>query len=236
MRSGSQRVRSGNRVLPKSIEKRERILNSAAKALAEKGYSEAKLSEIAKDAGTHAGSIYYYFRSRDDLMKEVLEIAANRMFEVADSLKDEDPSPSPLDHVRVFIRKMIAQRVSMRDDYYMRAILLNYAQVPQDIRKKLRTKPRHTRRILTNLMDEAQSAGEIPDHVDTSAATQFIFGAISWMGLWYEPSGPTSPEKITDTFLDLMLHGLVARRPQEQDSSFPDPAEASDKRCPGPDR
>ena len=60
-----------------------------------------------------------------------------------------------------------------------------------------------------------EAAGEIPEHVDTSAAAQFIFGATSWMTMWYEPSGPTSPGKITETFLDLMLHGLIAaRRPQ----------------------
>ncbi|MCB2060463.1 MAG: TetR/AcrR family transcriptional regulator [Novosphingobium sp.] len=215
MPSESLRNRSGTRVHSKSIEKRQRILDAAAKALAKKGYSEAKLSDIAREAGTHAGSLYYYFPSREDLMKEVMNIAAGRMFAEADALIDDDSSLSPIDHVRSFIRKMIEQRISMKNDYYLRAFLLNYGQVPDHIRRKLRTKPRHTRRILTGLMNEAQAAGEIPEHVDTSAAAQFIFGATSWMTMWYEPSGPTSPGKITETFLDLMLHGLIAaRRPQ----------------------
>jgi len=209
MPSKSPRNRTGTRVHSKSIEKRQRILDAAAKALAVKGYSEAKLSDIARDAGTHAGSLYYYFPSREELMKEVMNIAARRMFAEASALTDEDCSLPPIDHLRSFIRKMIEQRISMKNDYYLRAFLLNYGQVSNDVRKKLRATPRHTRRILTGLMDEAQAEGQIPEDVDTSAAAQFIFGAISWMTMWYEPTGPTPPGKITEMFLNLMLYGLI---------------------------
>ena len=233
MSDETPRNRAAARIYSKSIEKRQRILDAAAKALAMQGYSEAKLSDIAREAGTHAGSLYYYFPSRDSLMKEVMNIAASRMFVESDALSDDDTSLSPIDHVRSFIRKMIEQRISMKSDYYLRAFLLNYGQVPDHIRKKLRAKPRRTRRILTGLMDKAQAAGEIPEHVDTSAATQFIFGATSWLTMWYEPSGPTSPAKLTESFLDLMLHGLIAARMPQSDvvRELPAPAKQRKRRA-----
>ena len=53
----SKPPRSNRRVHSKSIERRQRILDAAARALAEHGYSAAKLADIAQEAGTHAGSM-----------------------------------------------------------------------------------------------------------------------------------------------------------------------------------
>jgi TetR/AcrR family transcriptional regulator, cholesterol catabolism regulator len=52
--------------------KRERIMDSAAAVLARSGYAGTTLGEIASLAGTHAGSLYYYFDSREALVEAVL--------------------------------------------------------------------------------------------------------------------------------------------------------------------
>ena len=52
--------------------KRKQILDAAAKVLARRGYVGTQLSEIAEEAGTQSGSLYYHFESREDLIEEVL--------------------------------------------------------------------------------------------------------------------------------------------------------------------
>lgn len=195
------------RVHSKSIERRQRILDAAARALAEHGYSAAKLADIAQEAGTHAGSLYYYFPSREDLVKEVLLTSLDRMSEYSDSL-EADAHLSPLDRVLAFIRLVIEQTVQP-DDYYLRAYMRNGNQVPEDIRKVLQARRQRMRRTFTRLLSEAQEAGQIPTSVDTNVAALFIIGATSWVGMWYQPSGPYSVGAITDAFADLVLHGVV---------------------------
>lgn len=205
----------------KSIEKRQQILDAAARALAEHGYAKTKLSDIAREAGTHAGSLYYYFPSREDLMKEVMLTAVEHMSELPVTLSDDHGGPSPLDRIQAFVRAAIDQLVSMKSDFYLRAYLRNYDQVPDSIRTALKTRRRNLRRALTRLIDEAQATGQIPPHVDRVVATQFIAGATNWIALWYEPSGSTSARQITETFLDLMLHGLLgAQGPHSSSSSI----------------
>ena len=198
---------SSRRVHSKSIERRQRILDAAARALAEHGYSAAKLADIAQEAGTHAGSLYYYFPSREDLMKEVLLTSLDRMSEYSDSL-EADAHLSPLDRVLAFVRLVIDQTVQP-DDHYLRAYMRNGSQVPEDIRKVLQTRRQRMRRTLTRLLSEAQAANQIPAHVDTNVAALFIIGATSWVGMWYQPTGPYSVAKITESFIDLVLHGVV---------------------------
>jgi TetR/AcrR family transcriptional regulator, cholesterol catabolism regulator len=197
----------GRRVHSKSIERRQRILDAAARALAEHGYSAAKLADIAHEAGTHAGALYYYFPSREDLVKEVLLTSLDRISEYSDSL-EADAHLSPIDRLLAFVRLVIEQTVQP-DDYYFRAYMRNGNQVPEDIRKVLQTRRQRMRRTLTRLLGEAQAAGQIPASVDTNIAALFIIGATSWVGMWYQPTGPYSVTRITESFADLVLNGVV---------------------------
>ena len=54
-------------------EKRERILESALSVFARKGFYNAKVSEIAQAAGVADGTIYLYFKSKDNLLISLFE-------------------------------------------------------------------------------------------------------------------------------------------------------------------
>jgi AcrR family transcriptional regulator len=198
-------ARAPRRVHSKSIERRQRILDAAARALAEVGYSEAKLSDIAQEAGTHAGSLYYYFPSREDLVKEVLVTSLDRISEFSDSL--DTAQLSALDRVLAFMRLLVEQTLSP-DDHYFRAYLRNGNQVPEAIHSVLQTRRHRMRHTLARLIEEAQAAGQISTRTNATIAAQFLIGATNWVNIWYEPSGPHGIDKIVADFVELTLNGL----------------------------
>jgi len=53
--------------------RKEQIINTAITTIADKGYINAPLSEIAKEAGISKGVISYYFKSKDELVKKVMD-------------------------------------------------------------------------------------------------------------------------------------------------------------------
>ena len=60
------RVRKGD-------DKRERIVNAAITAFAQNGYHQATMAAVAREAGVAAGTIYLYFKSKDDLLISIFE-------------------------------------------------------------------------------------------------------------------------------------------------------------------
>ena len=54
-------------------DKRERILLAAERIFARHGFFAARVSEIAKEAGVADGTIYLYFKSKDDLLVSLFE-------------------------------------------------------------------------------------------------------------------------------------------------------------------
>lgn len=57
----------------KASDKRTRILSGALKAFAKKGFYNTRISEIAVEAGVADGTIYLYFKNKDDLLISLFE-------------------------------------------------------------------------------------------------------------------------------------------------------------------
>jgi AcrR family transcriptional regulator len=202
--------RGRRRVHSKSIERRQRILDAAARALAEHGYSEAKLSDIAQEAGTHAGNLYYYFPSREDLVREVLTTSLDRISEFSDSM--ESAHLSPLERILAFMRLLVEQTLAP-DDHYFRAYLRAGNQVPEAMHEVLQTRRHRMRHTLARLIEEAQAAGQISARADANVAAQFLIGATNWVNIWFEPTGPHSIDKVVADFVELSLNGLRGDQP-----------------------
>jgi TetR/AcrR family fatty acid metabolism transcriptional regulator len=57
----------------RSVDKRKRILEAATKVFARKGYFAARIADVAKRAGVADGTIYLYFRSKDDILVSLFD-------------------------------------------------------------------------------------------------------------------------------------------------------------------
>ena len=80
-----------------------KILESACEVFAEKGYKEASISDICKQAGTNRASINYYFRSKENLFVEVYKYAWGVMGENRNDKEDENHIVSPEERLRNYI-------------------------------------------------------------------------------------------------------------------------------------
>src|SRR5690349_4069857 len=65
--------RKADEVPSRGEAKRERILDAAVKVFAAEGFYNAKVSQIAQAAGVADGTIYLYFKSKDDLLIQLFE-------------------------------------------------------------------------------------------------------------------------------------------------------------------
>src|ERR1700755_3277243 len=82
-------------------DKRERILDASERIFARHGFFAARVSEIAKEAGVADGTIYLYFKSKDDLLISLFE---HRMRQVNAVLTQAIADRPPGEQLRVFIQ------------------------------------------------------------------------------------------------------------------------------------
>ncbi|HEY9595399.1 MAG TPA: TetR/AcrR family transcriptional regulator, partial [Spirochaetia bacterium] len=72
------------------IEKQQRLLSVAKKAFADGGYAETSINDIAVTAGISIGSLYKYFRSKEDLFLTIIEEGRGVLEEVLGGIVDSD--------------------------------------------------------------------------------------------------------------------------------------------------
>ncbi len=68
-------TRSGSSAKAVVLDKREAILRAAIKVFANRGYFSSKVADIAGEAGIADGTVYLYFRSKDDILHSIFDRA-----------------------------------------------------------------------------------------------------------------------------------------------------------------
>ncbi|WP_349407684.1 TetR/AcrR family transcriptional regulator [Pseudalkalibacillus sp. SCS-8] len=80
-------------------EKTEAILDAAAKCFAEKGYNETSVDDIAKASGTSKGSIYLYFKSKEEIFHRLNAKRTEKYFEIKKQLAGIDCATEKMKYI-----------------------------------------------------------------------------------------------------------------------------------------
>ncbi|MBI5806968.1 MAG: TetR/AcrR family transcriptional regulator [Ignavibacteriales bacterium] len=161
------RVKEGN--------KEKDILEAAIKVFAEVGYHKAKISKIAEIAGVATGSVYLYFKDKEDILLKIFEDIWNKLYEELNSVKSND-SLSPFDKFDAMIDLIF--------DIYIEkpALAIVFVNEQNHIQKSAEDRFTSYYEKFLNLGEEIIKEGiakkQFSPNVDIKILRYFIFGAI----------------------------------------------------------
>ena len=188
--------------------KRDAILRAAIDVFAERGFFNAQVADVARAAGVAAGTVYLYFKSKDDLLVSIFDrsmregLAAGRAA-VAD-LHD------PRERLRRLARAHLARLGGDR----------NLAVVFQvELRQSTKFMERFSSTLLRDYLGlireaiaDGQRAGLFRGDIKPTAAAKMLFGALDEMATnWILSRRRYSLEADADAVVDLFINGARAR-------------------------
>ena len=86
--------------MKKQKDKRQQILQSAKKLIHKKGYSQTTLADIADHSGVTVGNIYYYFKTKEQIVQAIIEERTQRFQALA---KEWEKEPNPRKRLLLFL-------------------------------------------------------------------------------------------------------------------------------------
>jgi TetR/AcrR family transcriptional regulator, cholesterol catabolism regulator len=176
---------------------RERILQSAAEVLAERGYAGSTLNDFAERANTKAGSLYYYFESREDLIREIMTRGITETIEhVTSAVEALPPDATSQDRLAAAISAQV--RYLLTESNIARASIRALGQAPPDVQGPAILLHREYGHYLGRLIDEATHDGFIDPSIDSRVLRLLIAGAANWSTAWHNPEGAASVDVIAD--------------------------------------
>ncbi len=155
-------------------DKRTRILKAAARVFSKKGFFKSTVSEIAKEAQVADGTIYLYFKNKDDILISLFE---DEMASVIRDIKQELSSLSTAeDKIRKFIEKHLALIDENRE--LAEVIQIELRQSHKFMKEYSGTKFRDYVNIISAIINEGQKNGEFNKNIIPGIAKIILFGSL----------------------------------------------------------
>jgi AcrR family transcriptional regulator len=193
----------------KSTEKnmREEILEATAQLFKIKGFNGTSMQDIAKEVGILKGSIYYYFNSKSEIFKEVLDNGIYPVLRNAEQIIKENITPKEK------FRKLISYHMGYIMDHNL-SLLIYFQErekLPATQMEEYLIKRDRYENIFREVMREGIEQQEFPqDNVNLTVFA--IFGMCNWIIQWYNPKGTQSAEEIKSHMEFLIFERLLCNR------------------------
>ena len=189
-------------------DKREAILSAATRVFARRGFFNAQVADVAREAGVAAGTVYLYFRSKDDLLTSIFEESMTRALEQTEGALEG--VTDPIERLHRLARVHLERLGSQRD-----LAVVFQVELRQSTKFMERFSAAQLRTYLDHLRDavrDAQEAGLFRADVNPTLAAKAIFGALDEMVTnWVLSSRDYRLVDDADPVIDLLVNGMKAK-------------------------
>lgn len=186
--------------------RRDELLDLAAAMFAERGLRATTVRDIADSAGILSGSLYHHFKSKEQMVEEVLRDFLDWLFGRYQEIVESETDP--------------LKRVEGLFMSSFEAIEDRHAQVViyQDEAKRLSSLPqfafvdernREQRTMWVNVLKQGVAEGSLRADLDVDLVYRFIRDT-TWVSVrWYQPGGPLTAEQVGRQYLAIVLGGIT---------------------------
>ncbi|MFQ5641624.1 MAG: TetR/AcrR family transcriptional regulator [bacterium] len=188
-------------------DKRNRILKSAIKIFAQKGFYKTKVSEIAKGARIADGTIYLYFKNKDEILISIFEEEMGHF--ITEAGQRLERATLVADKLRIFIHTHLD--FVRKNPSLAQVFQLELRQSNRFIKEYTGTKLKEYLNLVGDLIAEGQKQGVFRSDIHPGLMKRAVFGALDeiathWILL---KNGRFDLEQSAAQIADLFIRGIL---------------------------
>lgn len=195
---------------PDKADKRDAILRAAIDTFAARGFFNAQVADVARAAGVAAGTVYLYFRGKDDLLISIFDRTMKEA--IAAGRESVHRQRDPVERLREIARLHLGR---MGHDRALAVVF--QVELRQSTKFMERFSATHLREYLGVIRDviaDGQARGAFRRDVNPTLAAKLLFGALDEMATnWILSRRRYALASEANAIVDLFVGGLGAPRP-----------------------
>ena len=189
-----------NHIEKKAKKKKEEIILSAIKIVNQKGYAKATMEEIAAELLMTKGSLYYYFKNKEDLIfkcHEMVLIQASK-----EQQEHYEQNMSNEEKLRNMIAKHIQYAIEEKETFNM--LIQPKHTFSSEQLSAILMKRNEYAKWFDCVITDGIAAGEFTV-ADPKIVRMIILGAMNWLQQWYKVDGEKSIQEIQQLYAEYLL-------------------------------
>jgi TetR/AcrR family fatty acid metabolism transcriptional regulator len=198
-------LEAGIRTRAKSNDKYHRILEAAVKVFAKQGFHKSTIAQIAREAGVADGTIYLYFKNKDDILVQFFEFKTKQVFDRFQEIVSKgDNAKEKLSrlirsHLQEFERDrnmaMVYQSETRRNSPLVKEQIKQMSKMYLD--------------IVAEIVEQGQVEGCFRKDLYLGLVKRYILGAVEEViNTWIGSGGKYDLVAMADPLVDLLIRGI----------------------------
>ena len=182
--------------------KRRAVIRAAGEAFRRHGYHNTSMTEIAQALGLTKTALYYYVKSKEEILFECHIMVYGAFDECL--LTHQDERASGLSELSIIFSELV--KLLTRDGL---SLLTDVSSLSGEGQKEVLRRRGVIESTVTNIVRRGMKDGSIRKG-DAQLTVFFFMGALNWLNAWYAPEGRLDGDMIAEEFTAQMRAGLVA--------------------------
>jgi len=181
------------------------IIEAAVKVFARQGFYQSTVAQIAREAGVADGTIYLYFKNKDDILVNFFQYKTKQVFERFRA--EVNQAESSLDKLRNLIRRHLAEFQRDRD----MAILYQVGthQIERLAEDQIREMSKMYQDLISEIVEAGQQEGSIRKDLYVGLVKRFILGGVDEViNTWLHSEREYDLVSMADPLVELFVRGI----------------------------
>ncbi len=189
-----------------ALDRKAQIYSTASTLFSERGYPATTVRDIARELKMQAGSLYAHIESKEDVLWEIVDRAAEQFLSAVEPIVASERPPAEK------LREMVRAHVGVVADNLPDATIFlhEWKFLGEERRTSVAERRNRYENLYRQVVEEGIRSGDFAP-ADPKMAALLVLSAVNWLPQWYNPVGPLSPTDIADRFSELILRGLEPR-------------------------
>lgn len=190
------------------MDTRKKLINSAKRLFSKKGYYETKVSDIVADAGLSQGTFYIYFKSKEDIFKELVKDMSEKIIRLLKEYASKE------DDIETIIKNATLDffRIMYEEKPIAYIFMFQLIGTNEEFRKLYFDKNRRVRELLNNIVKKGIEKG-IFSYKNAENIVNILMGYVRIVYLEYLLKDKASLDEILNMVnegIDVILKGVKA--------------------------
>ncbi len=189
------------------------LYEHATRLFAERGFAGTSLQDIADALGITRPALYYYVRSKDELLAKLVTEVTDGPLEELTALVAR-PELDAVQRLRGVVEVIVRRRATQPARF--RLLIRSEAELPDELTSAYDASRRAVLRTIAGVVEDGARAGVFRP-VDSRVAALGVLGMCNWVAWWFHPGGHQTADAVVEQLADMAVAAL-----QRADHRMPD--------------
>ncbi len=186
------------------VSRKEQIYRTAGKLFSQLGYHATSMRDLAKALGVQGGSLYAHISSKEELLWEIVNRAADEFDAALEPIRDSKLAPP--EKLRAALEAHL--NVISKNKDWATVFFHEWKHLPITKIEEIADRRASVERIYREILEEGIKKGSFRPDLDAKLASVLSLSSANWAYHWFNPGGRLNAGEIADAFCKMLLEGF----------------------------